>query len=340
MNSWETFLQNGLPGRKNERWKYTDLSFLTNRQFSNPTRVDADNLLDGVQQNRLQRCDSVMLVLVNGYFMPLLSDLNKLPEGVIACSMRDSAHQHLDLIKTHLKENIDADLYPFASLNASQLTDGLFLYLPDDMDMPLPVHLVSIVTGTEEFLAHPRHIFILGKNSKLVFLEEHYSHTDLSYMMNIVTSLVVEENAKLEYYKLQCEGKNAVHMAHTFIRQKQNSSVSFTDFATGGTFARDEIVVKLRSPAPNAAPADFIVCMTITNILIIILILIIWRRAVTVKCCTKAFSKKNRALFLMADCMWKKMRKKFLRIRLIIICCYPITRKFIPSLNWKYMRMM
>jgi Fe-S cluster assembly protein SufD len=219
--------------------------------------VDADNLLDGVQQNRLQRCDSVMLVLVNGYFMPLLSDLNKLPEGVIACSMRDSAHQHLDLIKTHLKENIDADLYPFASLNASQLTDGLFLYLPDDMDMPLPVHLVSIVTGTEEFLAHPRHIFILGKNSKLVFLEEHYSHTDLSYMMNIVTSLVVEENAKLEYYKLQCEGKNAVHMAHTFIRQKQNSSVSFTDFATGGTFARDEIVVKLQEPGAECRTGGF-----------------------------------------------------------------------------------
>jgi len=257
-NTWETFLEKGLPTFKNERWKYTDLSFLKNKRFSAAQRADADSLIDSIPQNRLQRCDSIMLVLVNGYFMPVLSDLHKLPEGVIARGMRDSARDHLDLIKANLQETIDPNLYPFARVNAEILTDGLFFYLPDNTELKQPLHVVSIVSSADEFVAHQRHIFILGKNSKMTLLEEHYSQTtDRAYMMNIVNTIVVGKSAVLDHYKLQLESKQAVHMAHTFIRQKQDSNVSFTDFSTGAAFARDEVVVKLQEPGAACRTGGF-----------------------------------------------------------------------------------
>src|SRR5262245_14701513 len=108
---WDAFLKNGFPTRKDERWKYTDLSFLTNRQFATPSKGDEYQLMDVIHQHRLQRGESILLVFVNGYFMPVLSDLAKLPENVVVSNMAQAFQTHADLIKTNWLDSVDAKKY-------------------------------------------------------------------------------------------------------------------------------------------------------------------------------------------------------------------------------------
>jgi len=253
----DAFIENGLPTRKNERWKYTDLSFLTNTNFSIAMRVDADRLLDAVHQHRLQHGASILLVFVNGYFMPMLSDMAMLPQNVIACSMGDALQNHTEKVQANWMHTIDAQHYPFGSLNAAMFVDGLFFYVPDNIELTMPIHFLSLASGDNEFIAHPHHMIILGRNSKMMLVEEYFSWLEHAYMMNIVTTMVVLENATLNHCKIQHEGKQAVHMAHTFIYQKQNSSVTFTNFSSGSLFARDEVVVKLQEFGANCLTCGF-----------------------------------------------------------------------------------
>lgn len=255
--NWDTFLKQGLPTRKDERWKYTDLSFLTNKQYIPAQRVESEQLIDVIDQHRLQRSESIMLVFVNGYFTPALSDLAKLPDGVIACSLNEALQLHADLLKTHYNEQIDSQKYPLANVNAAIFTDGLFLHLPDACEITMPIHLLSLVTGKEEWIAHPHNVIILGEKSHLIFAEEYFSLAPQSYLMNIVTTIYAGKNARLDHCKIQQEGKQAVHFANTFIYQKQNSHVSFANFSSGSLFARDDVIVKLQEPGAYCHTSGF-----------------------------------------------------------------------------------
>lgn len=254
---WNAFLQNGLPTRKDERWKYTDLSFLANQHFTTAKRIDEARFRNAVNQHRLQHGESILLVFVNGYFMPELSDMAKLPANVIACQIGDALAQHSALIESNWPTVSDATLYPFASLNAAMCTDGLFFFVPENCEMTQPIHFLSLVSEDAEFIAHPHHMIVLGKNSKLSWVEDYFAFTQHAYMMNIVTTFAVGQNAKLEYCKIQQEGEQAVHMANTFILQKQNSSVTTTYFSTGSAFARDDIIVKLQEPGADCKTGGF-----------------------------------------------------------------------------------
>lgn len=260
---WDAFLKNGMPTRKEERWKYTDLAFLANKNFSaavdyrKAKKADADHLHHVINKHRLQCGDSILLVFVNGYFMPVLSDTAKLPPSVIACSLGAAFQQHAELIKKYWPANTDTQKYPFANLNAAVFADGLFLSLSDKCELSMPIHLLSLAAGECEFAAHPHHFIILGEHSKLPLIEEYIALSDLSYIMNIVTTITVGKHARLEHVKIQNEGVRAVHMANTFVQQKQDSNVTFTNFSVGSTFSRDDVVVKLLETGADCKTSGF-----------------------------------------------------------------------------------
>ncbi|VVC74738.1 FeS cluster assembly protein SufD [Aquicella siphonis] len=254
---WNAFLKNGLPTRKDERWKYTDLGFLSQQHYSTARRIEPSRLTDVIHQHRLQRCESIMLVLVNGYFMSELSDLSRLPANVIACSVAEALIKQAEQAQTALSRTIDAQKYPFAALNAAMFVDGLFLSVPEDCELDVPVHLLSLVIGEDNLIAHPHHLIALGKNSRLTLVEEYFSLSSQAYMMNVVTSVTLDEHARLQHIKIQQEGRQAVHMANSFVNQKKDSHASFVNFSTGGTFARDDLVIGLREPGADCHTGGF-----------------------------------------------------------------------------------
>lgn len=254
---WDAFLRVGLPTRKDERFKYTDVSSFATKAFIPAKRVEDAQFFDVINQHRLQRGENILLVFINGYFMPALSDRHKLPKEVIVCPF-DSAMQHYaDLIKPHWLQDTNVAKYPFAGLNAAKATEGLFFYVPENCDLTTPVHLLSLVTNSEEFVAHTRHLFVLEKNSRLTLIEEYFSLAEQAYLMNTVAQIVAQPRAQLQHYKIQHEGKQAAHLAHTFIQQKQDSNVSSTSFAIGAAFARDEVAVTLQESGADCKTSGF-----------------------------------------------------------------------------------
>jgi Fe-S cluster assembly protein SufD len=60
-----------------------------------------------------------------------------------------------------------------------------------------------------------------------------------------VTEVVVEENASLEYHRLQRESKDAYHIATVQVRQERNSRFTSHAVALGGALARTDLNVVL-----------------------------------------------------------------------------------------------
>jgi len=240
---WQAFLHTQLPTRKDERFKYVDLSLLPQNEFVLAKRAPTEEIDDVIERYRLRCGESILLVNVNGYFMPALSDVAKLPDGIIACNMLEAKQTHASLAA-----NIVADKNPFAQLNASINMDGLFLFVPDACELTIPIHFLSIVVGEEKMMLHPNHLITIGKNSKLTFINEHFSLATQTYLTNAVTTIVLNEAAQLNHYTLQQAGQEAIYFAHTYVQQQASSQANFLNIAVGGRIAREEIVIELQAP--------------------------------------------------------------------------------------------
>ncbi len=248
----DAFASNGLPTSKNERWKYADATFLSKQDYVSATRVNYDELTAIVNQHRLQ--DTILVTMVNGYFMPQLSELHVFPDNVVICDVVQAWQEYADLSKIAAFETKD---YPFASLNIANAVSGIFLYLPKDTQLEKPVHLLSIMTGQENIIAHSQHFFMLGEASKLTIVEEFCSTGDQSYLLNTLSTISLDKKAEFHQVKLQHESLNAVHIANKFVQQQQDSNAYFTHFATGARFAREDITLALQESGANCKTAGF-----------------------------------------------------------------------------------
>lgn len=254
---WDTFVKQGVPTRKSERWKYTDLAFLAENKVSPTDSMDEAQVKTQIAKHRIQQGESILLVLINGQFSSQFSDLKKLPSPAIVCGMSEALQQHEELIKKYIVREIDTKDYPFAHLNAALFSSGLFIHVPENCVVDVPVHVLSIVTDTNDFISQPQHIVILEKNSQLTLLEEYTSATSTAYLMNIVTSIHAGANSQLQHYKVQRENTLATHMANTFIVQQKDSTVALTNFSVGAKFARDDVLAQLQEAGAECRTAGF-----------------------------------------------------------------------------------
>ena len=85
------FAARGLPHRRIEEWKYTDLRRLMSEAYApaaERSTVTAAALEAALGE--LARIDALKLVFVNGAFQPKLSDMRDLPKGVELASLGDT----------------------------------------------------------------------------------------------------------------------------------------------------------------------------------------------------------------------------------------------------------
>jgi Fe-S cluster assembly protein SufD len=246
---WDDVVRSGLPTSRHERWKYADLSFLATQSYAASIRVSHPELAALVQAHRLANADSILLVSINGHYSAALSDLRLLPAGVIVCNMAEAMQQHTALIQSHWSDQQDNF---FASMNAAMFSDGLFIHVPAHTTISTPIHCLSLAVGDQSFIAQPKHIVVLGEESKMTLFEDYAAVTDAAYVMNITTHLVLGDTSTLKNYKIQRESKAATHIANTFVRQGQHSQWQATYFSIG-----DEIAAKLDAAGAIASTGGY-----------------------------------------------------------------------------------
>lgn len=240
---------------KHERWKNTDLSVFDKHVFVD-SNTDAYVTAADVQIYLLPET-AILLVLVNGRFMPELSDLTQLPPGVIATSLQTARQQHADLVQKHFVNTVKATDYPYAALNIENQHDGLFLHVSANVNMTAPIHLLAITQAGEAIRTQTQNVLVFEKNSHATLLQEYVSHSAAPHFNNIVTSVTTEQSSVVQWVKHQHENPQAVHMENYFVRQAQDSEFNITHLTLGGQFSRDDIRAALQASGAVCRTSGF-----------------------------------------------------------------------------------
>jgi Fe-S cluster assembly protein SufD len=259
------FSDYGFPSPREEEWRYTNVSVIEKKLFA--------PVLGVVPQPNLQAIDSAWLksqqledtwsvVLVNGHFVPGLSVLDGLPDGVTIIGMADALDAQVGtqdfapLLETHLGNAVNNTEHSFVAFNTAWFTDGVLVYIPAKQVLAKPIQLLNIVTEADA-MATTRNLVIIAENAEAQVIEtfvgmglardgvnaasQSGTGAANAYLTAALTEVFVGQNAQLTLYKLQVESEKAYHFGGTYVKQAKDARFTHHNFAFGGLLARCDI---------------------------------------------------------------------------------------------------
>ena len=159
----------GLPHRRLETWRYTDLRGLLReaRPLAETATVSA------AVRARVAALPAggVRLVLVDGVFVPELSTLEGLPDGLAVHSLADALVSGRDDLARILSGPGVASTDAGLMLNTALMRDGVFVEIEAGTELAQPLTILSLASGEEERAIFHRSVVLAGTGAKATIVE-------------------------------------------------------------------------------------------------------------------------------------------------------------------------
>lgn len=151
-------------------------------------------------------------------------NMPELPSGVIICSLAHAFVHYPFLLEPYIRQySVDSSDVAFNQLLAQ---DGMFLYVPDGVQMERPIQLVNLMYGASDMMAVSHNVAIIGENAKAqVLVCDHAYGNQVNYLSNRFTQVFVGKNATYEHYKLESSSAKTTNISTLHISQEADSQV-------------------------------------------------------------------------------------------------------------------
>lgn len=233
------FQAHGLPSRRTERWKYTNVGALKTLPFAPAPEVS----LDSAPLGKALDVAGHRVVLVNGRLHDGLSDAGA-PAGVEIRPLADVLRDDPGSLEGRLGRLMPVEGHPFAALNSAVLADGLVLRVQRGAMVETPLHVISVAAaGDQAAVFHPRLFVDIGDGAVATLLESHVGLGGAATFSNGVTEIIVGDDATLTHAVLQNEEREAVHLASVQARLGTKSVYDGFRLSFGGRLSRADLRV-------------------------------------------------------------------------------------------------
>ena len=240
-SAFAQFQASGFPTRKDEHWKYTDTSTITQSDFVIADAGSPASHQAVPEQSRYQNIDCHELVFINGHYSAERSRVGQLPSGVTLGNFKQWLKTNPGLLESNLNQCVDLKQHVFASLNTAFFTDGGCIYLPDHTVLEKPIILFFASLAPE--ITQPRNLIILGKHAKATIIEHYMGTEGKASFTNAVTEIITHDGAALDYYKVQQE--HSFHISGTHANQYRDSRIESYAVTVGGALVRNDTTINL-----------------------------------------------------------------------------------------------
>lgn len=235
------------PTVRDEDWRFTNVAPILATPFRSANGDGRPGpAIDQILPQGLATLKGNRLVFLNGLYAKELSFQVQSPGEAVIISQAEAISRDLEILRTHLAQQAPYEKDVFTALNTAFVQDGGCVYIPNDVDVTDPIHLLFVYGGGETAtVSYPRNLFVLGRGSRATLIESHVGLYGSPTLSNSVTEIVVGEGASLDHYKIQAENDAAFHLATTHVRQARGSHYSNFLLSMGAAIARNNLTVQL-----------------------------------------------------------------------------------------------
>jgi Fe-S cluster assembly protein SufD len=242
--AFEAYERLGLPHRRIEDWKYTDLRALMREVLPLAPAPDQAVVAKAAQVLETQSVgDAYRFVLVDGVFVPQLSDLGKLEKGLRVKSFHEALDAASDQTADLLTSAATSDV--MVSLNAAMATDGVVIEVGDRISLSKPIHVVHIATVSpaSEFT---RSRLTIGKAARATLIESFAATDDAkSYQANDALTVIIGDEADLAHVRFVDDAGDAVNISSAIVTVGGKAKLNLFSLTSGGRVSRYQLFATL-----------------------------------------------------------------------------------------------
>lgn len=196
--------EKGLPHRRVEQYKYTDLRALM-RDAAPPAaepaasaRIAAKPLLDCAR-----------ISLLNGWFR----GASALPQGVSTMRLKDAIAQGHPLVGEWLGKAVKlAGDDAIVALNNAFVSDGVVIHVSKDATIDTPILLDFAVDADAPLSVYPRALVVVDAGAKVSIIEHQHGPAGVATQASSLVELIVGEGASVEHIRLDETGDKALSL--------------------------------------------------------------------------------------------------------------------------------
>ena len=245
--AWQRFLNTPSPKRGDETWRFSSIKHL---DFSSFKKAPASGVSDLVVRSGGLDSPAAKFIFVNDELVHVESHL---PEGVICLPLSEALISHSDLVEaSFMKQETRLGSAKFAALHEACLTNGLFVHVPDGVEVAGTIEVHHWITG-ENTVIFPHTLIVTGQSAKVRVVDIFRSADDSQRGLAIAfNDLCAGQNSQLDSVAIQ--DFNEVTRVIQINETAAHRDASATGFILniGASWARNESLSRLEGPGSRS----------------------------------------------------------------------------------------
>jgi Fe-S cluster assembly protein SufD len=241
--AFEAYERAGLPHRRIEDWKYTDLRVLMREVLPLAAAPDAAALTRAAAALKLHAIDGVRrLVLVDGVFAPKLSELGDLEKGLSIRTLREVLEAGDATLQAQLFSPDNSN--PMVALNSAMMTDGVVIDVADGAVLTQPLHVVHIASAAASSAMFTRSLFKLGKSASATLVESYIAAEGAKvYQAHDSLILSIGDNARLDHVRLIEDSREAFNISSSVVTLGAHARFNTFGMTSGASVSRYQATI-------------------------------------------------------------------------------------------------
>ena len=257
--AWQAFADAPMPSRAEEDWRYSWQRF--------GKAVDFDAFAFPVDRAPVAAADALppglrAVIEESGETSATLAQVDasvvwrELPEelraqGVVFTSLEAAVREHPELVRKYLGTALAPDAGKFAALNSAYWTGGLFIYVPKDVHVDVPLRAYRWIgdAGTAVF---GRTLVVAEAGSRLAVVDELASGDFGRTALHAgAAEIFADEGATVIYTSAQRFGRGVVHLQTDRLVAGRDARITMLYSTLGADFARVDAQCAMRAPGSH-----------------------------------------------------------------------------------------
>jgi Fe-S cluster assembly protein SufD len=235
----EAFAQTGVPNRRDEAWKWTDLA-----SALQPDLAPAGVPQAGTEAASAFGADGPGLSLLNGYLAP---EKIALPDAIELADLGSLGAKAPDWVKENLGTSGAGVDQPMGAASLALMRGGVALRVKSPLALPLRLSF----SHTGESVSHARVLIVIEEGASLKLLESHLGDGKGRFA-NYGMEFVLKTGARLEHVRVQAESPSTLHVTSLGARIAREAEYRALYAALGARLARLDVNVRLEAAGARA----------------------------------------------------------------------------------------
>lgn len=244
----------GFPSRKEERYKYTDVS----ETFAPDYGLNLRRLSPNVDPYKAYKCNvpnlSTSLFFVVNDTPCSAPECSRilLPKGVVICSLREAAERHSELLSDYYNRAAASDRDfkngndGVTTLNTLLAQDGLMIYLPADTRLKAPIQIVNVSDAKTDYMSIRRLLIIAEKDTEGAILLCDHAEGESRYLTTQVAEVFVGEGARLDLYSIEETHENNHRFSTIYAEVEAGGRIDYDGVTLTCGKSRNRLDVRLK----------------------------------------------------------------------------------------------